>query len=107
MGGRGHSGSVRERRRALAADDRGGLVNEIVVPERLDHEQGEVHAAREVALEDGVADVAAPDRQALAFALLEVAATDDGPAGVAGEDPSARLHLVVEVGEAGEACEAA
>ena len=40
---------------APAADDRRGLVDELVVLERLHHEQGEVHAAREVALEDGVA----------------------------------------------------
>ena len=101
------SGRVRERRRALPADDRGRLVNQIVVLERLDHEEGEVHAARDVALEDRVADVAAPHGQALAVALLEVAAAHHRPAGVAGEDAPARLDLVVEVGEAGEPCEAA
>src|SRR2546423_7038980 len=98
---------MRERRRTLAADDRRGLVNKIVVFEGLHHEEGEVHAARDVALEDGVAHVAAPHWQALAVALLEVAAAHDGPAGVAGEDALARLHLVVEVGDAGEACETA
>jgi hypothetical protein len=35
-------------------------VDEIFVFEGLDHEQGEVDAARDVALQDGVADVAAP-----------------------------------------------
>jgi DNA-binding NarL/FixJ family response regulator len=59
--------------------------------------RGEVHAARDVALEDGIADVAAPHRQTLAVALLEAAATHGGPARVAGEDAPARLHLVVEV----------
>src|SRR3954449_4907120 len=101
----GSGNCVRDRRRTLAADDRRGLVNEIVVFEGLHHEQGEVHAARDVALEDGVADVAAPHRQALAVALLEVAATHDGPAGIAGEDALGRLHLVVEVGEASQARE--
>src|SRR4051794_3281060 len=64
-------------------------------------------AAREVALEDGVAHVAAPHWQALAVAVLEVAATHDGPAGLAGEDALGRLHLVVEVDDPGEACETA
>src|SRR5438093_105546 len=41
-------------------------------------------------------------RQALTLALLEVAAAYDGPLCVAGEDAPARLHLVVEVGEASE-----
>ena len=54
----------------------------------------------------GVADVAAPHRQALAGALLQAAAPHDGPAGVAGEDAPRRLDLVVEVGEAGEPGEA-
>src|SRR3954447_21142889 len=104
----GGSGScVRERRRTLAADDRRGLVNKIVVFEGLHHEQGKVHAARDVALEDGVAHVPAPHWQALAVALLEVAATHDGPAGVAGEDALSRLHLVVEVDDPGEASETA
>src|SRR3954469_7619103 len=93
---------VRERRGALAADDRGCLVYEIVVLERLDHEQREVDAARDVASEDGVPDVAAPHRQALADALFQPAAPHDGPAGVAGEDAPRGLDLVVEVGEAGE-----
>jgi hypothetical protein len=37
-----------ERRGALAADDRGRLVHEIVVFEGLDDEQGEVDPARDV-----------------------------------------------------------
>src|SRR3954470_9784993 len=85
----------RERRWALAADDRGGFVDQIVRFKSLDHEEREVDAAGDVALENGVADVAAPHGQALAVAFLEVAATHDGPAGVAGEDAAARLDLVV------------
>ena len=54
------SGSgVRERRRTLAADDRRGVVDEGVVLDGIDHEECEVHAACDVALEHGVADVAA------------------------------------------------
>ena len=48
-----------------------------------------------------------PHGQALALVFFEVAAADDRPAGVAGEDAPAGLYLVVEVGEAGEACETA
>src|SRR3954451_25109845 len=48
----------------------------------------------------------APDRQALAGALLQAAAPHDGPARVAGEHASRRLDPVVEVGEAGKPGEA-
>jgi hypothetical protein len=95
-------GGVRERRRCLAADDRWGLVDELVVLEGLDHEECEVDAARDVALEDRVADVPAPDGEALALALLEVAAAYDRPACFACEDPSARFDLVIDVAEASE-----
>src|SRR6185437_9676404 len=96
------AGRVRERRGRLAADDRRGLVDELVVLESLHHEQGKVHAAREVALEDRVAHMPAPHGQALTLALLEVATAHDGPPRVAREHAPARLHLVVEVGEASE-----
>src|SRR5437764_2213592 len=96
-----------ERRRRLPADDRRRLVDELVVLERLDHEQGEVDAARTVAREDRVADVPAPHGQALALALLEVAPAHDGPPRVAGEHAPARLDLVVEVCKAREARERA
>ena len=95
-------GGVRERRGGLAADDRGGLVNEFVVVESLHHEKGEVDAARDVALENGITHVPAPHGQALTLALLKVAAAYDGPPRVAGEDPPGRLHLVIEIGEASE-----
>jgi hypothetical protein len=77
-------------------------MDELVVGEGFDHEQGKVHAARDVALENGVTHMFAPHRQALTVALLQVTAPHYGPPGVAGEDPPARFHLVVEVGEASE-----
>jgi Bacterial regulatory proteins, luxR family len=52
-----------------------------------------------------VAHVPTPHRQTVALALLEVAAPHDGPARAAGEHPPARLHLVVDVEYAGQACE--
>src|SRR5919108_4049588 len=97
------AGGVRERRRRLAADDRRRLVNEFVVRERVHHEKGEVDAAREVALEDWIADVPAPDGQTLALALLEVAPAHDGPERVAAEHAPTRLNLVVQVGESSDA----
>src|SRR5213075_96743 len=96
-----------ERRRRLATDDRRCLVDEIVVLEGFDHEQGEVDAAREVAFEDGVAHVPAPHGQALTLAFLQVAAAHDGPARVAREHTPASLHLVAEVGEASKTRERA
>jgi len=55
-------GSVRERRGRLAANNRRGLEDEPVILEGRHHEQGKVHAARDVTLEDGVAHVPAPHR---------------------------------------------
>src|SRR4029079_19572566 len=81
----------------LAADDRRSLVDEFVVLEGLHHEQGKVHSTREVARQDWIADVLAPHGQALAFALLEIAAAHDCPPGVAGKHPPGGLDLVVEV----------
>jgi hypothetical protein len=69
--------------------------------------KSKVHAARDVALEDRVANVPAPDGQALALAVLKIAAAHDRPPRVAGKHPPARLHLVVEVHEASEAGERA
>jgi hypothetical protein len=56
-----------------------GLVDEFVVLKGLHREQREVHAAREVALEDGIAHMPAPHRQPLALALLEIAPAWAGP----------------------------
>src|SRR5581483_11019844 len=98
---------VRERRRRLAAHDRGGLVNQFVVVESFHHEEGEVDAARDVALENGITHVPAPHGQALTLALLEVATAYDRPLRVAREDQPRRLHLVVEIGEASETRERA
>ena len=78
-----------------------------VVVECLDHEEGKVHAARAIALENRIADVSAPYRQALALALLEVAGAYDGPARLTCEHAPGRFHLVVEVGKASEAREPA
>src|SRR6266699_509453 len=74
---------MRERRGRLTADNRRGLVNELVVLEGRHHEEGKVHATRHVALENGIAHVPAPHWQALALALLEVAPAHDRPPRVA------------------------
>ncbi len=47
------STGVRERRGCLAADNRWGLVDQLVILEGFYHEEGEVHAACHVALKDG------------------------------------------------------
>ena len=54
-------GSVTECRWCLAADNRGCFVDQVVVGERLDHEENEVCTAGDVALKDRIADVPAPD----------------------------------------------
>jgi hypothetical protein len=51
-----------ECRGRLATHNRRGFVDEPVILKSLHHEQGKVHAARDVALEDGVAHVLAPHR---------------------------------------------
>ena len=99
------AGGVRERGGRPAADNRRGLVDKLVVLERLHHEQREVHAARDVALEDRVTYVPTPHGQALALPLLEVTPAHDSPPRVALEHPPACFHLVVKVGETGQAGE--
>ena len=101
---RGHGG-VRANRRRLAADDRWRFMDEVVVGERFDHEQGEVDPAREVAREEGIADVPASRGQALARALLQIAPADYGPARIARVHQPARHDLVVEVDDAGQSAE--
>ncbi len=96
------AGGVSECRGCLAADDRRRFVDEFVVLEGLHHEQGEVHAARDVAPKNWVAHVSAPNGQALALAFFEVAPPHHGPPGVAGKHPPARFHLIVDVHEASE-----
>src|SRR4051794_8618087 len=77
-------------------------MNQLVVVDGLHHESGEVHAAGAVAGQDRVAHVSAPHRQTLRFTFLQVAATHHGPPCLTGEDPTARVDLVVEVNETDE-----
>src|SRR3954470_9092180 len=91
--------SRRERRRRPGAHNRRRLMHQLVARERVDHEQREVDAPGAVAGKHGVADVAAPHRQPLAFAFFEVAAAHHSPAGVAGEDAPRGLDLVVEIAQ--------
>ena len=60
--GRSNGSGMRERGGCAASDNCWGLVDQLVVLKSFYHEQGIVHAAREVALEDGVAHVPAPYR---------------------------------------------
>ena len=93
---------VGQGRGCSAADDRWRLVDQLVIRERLDHEDRKVPAARAMAREDAVSHVRAPDAEALALAFFEVTAAHDRPSGVAGEDPAARVNLVVEIRHARE-----
>src|SRR3979490_1980398 len=96
---------MRERRGRLTADNRRGLVDELVVLEGRHHEKGKVHATRHVPLENGIAHVPAPHWQAFALALLEGAPAHDRPPPVACTPPPGRFNLVVEVHNASEARE--
>jgi hypothetical protein len=91
---------VGEGRRGLAPVDGRADLYELVVGQGVDHEQREVGASRHVALEQRVADVVGPHRQALALAFLEVRAPDDRPAAIAVEDGVARADLVADVRDA-------
>ena len=57
-----NSSGVCERRGCAASDNGRGFVDQLVVLKSLYHEQGIVHAAREVALEDGIAYMLTPNR---------------------------------------------
>jgi hypothetical protein len=72
-------------------------VDQLIILEGFYHEQSKVHAARDIALEDGIAYVPTPHGQTLALALFEVASTYDRPQGVAGKHPPARFHLIVDI----------
>ena len=74
-------------------------MNQCVVSERRHHEQREIGAAREVALEYGTTNVVTPGRQPLALTFVKIAPADDGPPGVARKDTPTRFDLVVEIGE--------
>lgn len=75
-------------------------MNELVVLERLHHEQGEVDPWRAIAREDRIAHVLTPHREPLALALFEIAATNDRPPRRVLEHPPAGFDLIVNVGEA-------
>jgi hypothetical protein len=59
--------------------------------------KGIVHAAREVAGENGIAYVPTPHGQTLTLTLLKIAAAHDRPAGVAGKNPPTRFYLIVQI----------
>ena len=83
-----------ERRRCAAPHDGWCSMDQLVVLQRGHHEQREVHPPGQVALEQGISDVVAPHRQALARAFFEVASANDGPPRVAGEDALTVLTAV-------------
>ena len=93
---------MRERRGGLAADDRRGLVDEFVVLKGRHHEEGKSTRRVMLLCEDGVAYMPAPHRQALALTFFKVASAHDRPPGVAGKNPPARFHLVVDFHDAGQ-----
>ena len=80
-------------------------MDQLVVLKRLHHEEGIVHAAGDIALEDRVAHVSAPHWQSLALTLFEIASPYDRPSGVAGKHAPAGFHLVVNVHGAEEPAE--
>src|ERR1700704_5368161 len=88
---------MRKRRGCPATDDRGGLVHQLVVLKRRNHEQRKVHSARHVALENRVTHMPTPDRKTFALTFLQLASPHDGPPRVAGEHTPTGLNLVVEV----------
>src|ERR1044072_6109940 len=94
---------MRERRPRLAANNRRGFVGKRVIFESRHHEEGKVHATRDVARQDGVANVPTPDWQTPALTFFEVAPSYNRPLRVARNHASAGLHLVIEIHAAGEA----
>ena len=77
-----------QRGTSLATYDSRRFPYQLVVGQRLHHEECEVDTSGHVALENGIADMATPNGQPLALPFLEVAASDHGPAGVTLEDPA-------------------
>ena len=79
-----------------AANDGRRFVHERIILQGSDHEQCKIDAPRLVARKNRVSDMLAPNRQALTLTFLEIASTNDGPPGVAGEDATACFDLVEE-----------
>src|SRR5690242_2106718 len=96
-------GGMRERRRRGAANNRRGFVDKSVIFESSHHEEGKIHATRDVARQDGVANVPTPDWQTLALTFFEVAPSYNRPPRVARKNAPASLHLVIEVHDARQA----
>jgi hypothetical protein len=63
-------------------------------------EQAEVDSAGALALERGISDMLAPDRQALTVTFFHITGTHYRPAYVALENSAARLDLIIDVHEA-------
>ncbi len=93
---RHNTSGVCERRGCATSDNCRGFVDQLVVLKSLYHEEGIVHPAPHVALQDGITHVLTPHGKALAFAL-KIAPTHDRPPGVAGKHPPTRFHLVVDI----------
>src|SRR5581483_4024104 len=92
-----------ECRRRVAPNNCRGFVDKRVIFESSHHEMGEVHAACDVARQNGVANVPTPDWQTLALTFFEVAPSYNRPPRVARKYAPASLHLVIDVHDAGEA----
>jgi len=89
-----------KRRGRTTADDSRGLVNQLIIFESLNHEQGKIYTASDITLENGVAYVPTPDGQTLALALLQAASAYDSPPSITCKNPPACFHLVVDVHKA-------
>lgn len=60
----------------VAADNGRGFMNQFVIFESRNHEQGEVDAAGEIPIQGGIADMSAPYGHALARPFFEMADSD-------------------------------
>ena len=69
-------------------------MDQVVVLERVGHEESEVDAARDVARECRISYVPAPDRQPPALTFLKVTTTDHGPRSVAFKNPPPRVDVL-------------
>ena len=102
LGGRRLS-RMRERRRCFAADNRRRLVDKRVVFESCHNEKSEVHAAGNVLARMGSPTCRLQTGRPSTLPLFEVAPSHNSPPRVACKHAPTRLHLVIEVHDAGDA----
>lgn len=78
------------------ANDSWCLVHQVIIGKRLNHEKREIDPARQITRQNGITNMATPDRQTLTLSFFEIAAAHHRPPRPAVEDSSASFLLIAD-----------